>query len=288
MFIEEKSSKFISSFTCKDNRLEIKLENGEILSCALSLVDRFSIDDGFLTVIYADGRSVNLGYIKGENGKDGKDGLDGKDGIDGKRGPAGPEGPQGPQGPIGPEGPQGAKGPKGPEGPTGPTGPEGPQGLVGPKGGQGPIGPEGPQGPVGPEGPQGPAGKDGKDGEPGKDAPFSSWLKFLDVKAITNQEGVSEEIAFVPIDSIANITVKVLGLGSNGNTWFTAERAATFVKLNGKIEKIYEDIIKEPARASDAILKLQMLPKTNGCSIVVTGTSNEEIIWKGIVTISEI
>ena len=113
-------------------------------------------------------------------------------------------------------------------------------------------------------------------------------MQLLDVKGITNQETVTTEIAFVPIEKIANVTAKILGIGSNGTTWFTGERAATFVKIDNKVEKIYEDIIKEPTRASEATLKLQLLPKNNGCSIVVTGTSTEEIIWKGIVSVGAI
>lgn len=122
----------------------------------------------------------------------------------------------------------------------------------------------------------------------GKTLLFSDWLQLIDIKGVTNQETCSTEICFIPITSIANVAVKLLALGSSGNTWFTGERAATFVKIGDRIEKIYEDIIKEPTRASDAVLRLQLLPKNNGCSVFVTGTTTEEIVWKGIVTIGSI
>lgn len=251
--------------------------------------ERVAINGSDLNIYFTDGRAVNLGKVVGE------DGLPGVPGLDGQTGEAGPQGIQGPVGPQGPIGLQGEPGPQGPQGEPGQRGPEGKQGKTGATGPQGPQGPEGPQGPQGPEGPRGIAGvpglngKNGEDGKDGKDAPLSKWLSIIDVDVTTNQETPNKEIAVIPIEKIASVDVKLLGYSASGLNWFTTQRAATFVRLtNGSLEKVQEDIIKEPARASSSSLKVVLTPNATGCSVIVFGTSEEEMIWKGSISIGSI
>jgi hypothetical protein len=250
------------------------------------VTERAYIDsNNYLHLVYTNGQDVNLGKVVGEDGTDGAPGLKGADGEQGLQGIPGVPGEQGPQG-I--QGPIGFKGDKGEPGERGEKGIAGIPGLNGSKGDKGEPGLDGKDGLDGANGADGKDGKDGKDGLDGKDTPTSKWLSVIDIDFTTNQENPNKEIAIIPVEKITSVDIKILGYGAGGLNWFTAQRAATFVNLAQGIEKIQEDVIKEPARTSSSDLKVTLTATTKGCSIVVFGSPNEEVTWKGTICIGAI
>ncbi len=131
--------------------------------------------NGELVVALSNGKTVNLGSIRGEQGPQGEKGETGAQGPQGEKGETGAQGPQGEKGETGAQGPQGekgetgAQGPQGEQGEKGETGAQGPQGEKGETGAQGPQGPQGEKGEDGKDGAPGEDGEDGKDGAPGQD-----------------------------------------------------------------------------------------------------------------------
>ena len=124
-------------------------------------------NEGKLIFKLTDGRTIDLGNVKGPIGPQGPIGSTGPEG------PAGAQGPQGPEGPQGIQGVQGEKGEKGDKGDKGDVGPQGAAGVAGPEGPQGPQGVQGLQGPRGEKGEPGERGEKGETGEAGKDGVFT-------------------------------------------------------------------------------------------------------------------
>lgn len=239
--------------------------------------------DGYLHLVYTNGADVNLGIVKGADGLPGADGKDGKDGINGLNGKDGKDGLNGLNGKDGLDGKDGVNGLPGMPGLNGKNGKDGVDGK------DGFNGLDGKDGKDGADGKDGKDGVDGKDGKDGKDTPASKWLSVIDIDVITNQENSNKEIAIIPIDNIATVNVKLLGYSASGLKWFTGERSATFVKTINGIEKVQEDIIKEPSRTSAPnLLKVILSPTVSGCSVIVHGLPDEEVIWKGTISIGSI
>jgi len=240
-------------------------------------------DNGYLHLVSNKGDDTNLGCIKGLDGKDGKDGKDGLDGKDGKDGKDGLDGKDGANGKDGLDGKDGKDGIDGKDGLDGKDGIDGKDGLDGKKGQKGEPGEKGEQGEKGDKGDKGEQGEQGPVGESGGSKNF----KIIDVNVTTNQENPNKEIAVILVENLSVIEFDILGYGASGLNWFASEKAAVFV-VTDRVEKVQEDIIKKPVRTSNPALKVVLNPVTSGVSIVVHGSPDEEMIWKGKITIGAI
>ena len=128
-------------------------------------------DQGELIVTFDNGKTENLGVVKGDKGETGTQGPKGDTGTQGPKGDTGAQGPKGDKGDTGAQGPKGDKGETGAQGPKGDTGDRGPKGDKGETGAQGPKGDKGETGAQGPKGDKGDTGAQGPKGETGAQGP---------------------------------------------------------------------------------------------------------------------
>ena len=131
-------------------------------------------DQGELIVTFDNGKTENLGVVKGDKGETGTQGPKGDTGTQGPKGDTGAQGPKGDKGDTGAQGPKGDKGEtgdRGPKGDKGDTGDRGPKGDKGETGAQGPKGDKGETGAQGPKGDKGDTGAQGPKGETGAQGP---------------------------------------------------------------------------------------------------------------------
>ena len=97
---------------CSENNID----ESEVVA---SISDVYSDENGDITMELIDGRTFDLGNLKGEDGKDGldgQDGIDGEDGQDGKNGVNGTDGADGSNGSSGSSGRDGRDGKDGKDG----------------------------------------------------------------------------------------------------------------------------------------------------------------------------
>ena len=145
-------------------------------------------DQGELIVTFDNGKTENLGVVKGDKGETGAQGPKGDKGETGAQGPKGDKGETGAQGPKGDKGDTGAQGPKGDKGETGAQGPKGETGAQGPKGDTGAQGPKGETGAVGKNGAKGEQGEPGTDGLNGRDGQNGTDGRGI-AEATVNEDG---------------------------------------------------------------------------------------------------
>ena len=127
-------------------------------------------DDGYAVVHLSDGRSVDLGRLRGRDGVDGREGRDGRDGVAGRSITSATIGNDHVLRLTYTDGAEEMVGAV-----VGPAGNDGRDGVDGKDGRDGAAGPRGEAGPKGDRGDRGLAGKDGVDGKDGIDGSVFSF-----------------------------------------------------------------------------------------------------------------
>lgn len=147
-------------------------EPGQSGKDGVGVFDAVQDHKGCLILTLSDGRTKEVGLIRGR---------DGERGPQGEAGAAGEPGAQGEKGDPGERGEQGKDGMSGPQGEPGPRGEKGDPGERGERGEPGAPGAQGEPGRDGADGRDGVDGKDGRDGIDGKDgAAMDSLLTVPD------------------------------------------------------------------------------------------------------------